>query len=84
MEFGEAIWWRKRVAKTELKKLEVMWDDGVYLGFDMRSCERFNIDHALRPPQRYALRTGSINQKLLEPTQAFPKLRVLDWSAQAT
>jgi len=31
-EFCEGIWWRTKVVKPLLKKLEIMWQDGVYLG----------------------------------------------------
>jgi len=31
-EFAEGVWWRRKVVKTTLKKLEIMWQDGIYLG----------------------------------------------------
>ena len=31
-EFAEGVWWRKVAPKTTLKKLEIMWQEGVYLG----------------------------------------------------
>ena len=31
-EFSEGVWWRTKVVKTTMKKLEIMWQDGVFLG----------------------------------------------------
>ena len=38
-EFGEIVMFRIPHTKLSPGKIEEQWDDGVYLGFDMRSCE---------------------------------------------
>ena len=38
-EFGEVVMFRIPHTKLSPGKIEEHWDEGVYLGFDMRSCE---------------------------------------------
>ena len=39
MEFGEAIWWKRKREGGALGKLTSMWNDGVYIGIKGKSCE---------------------------------------------
>ena len=32
IEFGEAVWWKRKPGGGALGKLTCMWEDGVYLG----------------------------------------------------
>ena len=44
IEFGEAVFWKRKIAGGALGKLTVTWEDGVYLGIRGRSGELIVAD----------------------------------------